>query len=371
MRIAYITINIDPKIINGGVGRKIESQVSLWKSTGHSVKLFVLTSKLISLPDARQFVFNTSPIFILPRGIVREMSRSITLMRLISEVGKYRPDVIYFRFGLFTFPLQNLFKIAPVVLEVNSNDLDEYRSRGIFFYWLNRLTRDFIFSHCAGWVASSHELANLEANRRHRRPVCVVSNGIDLEKYEPLPLPKNQTPSLTMVGSPGMNWHGTDKLLLLAERLPEMNFNIVGYRREDFPGNVPPNVRLHGYLESDGVKRILAETDVVFGTLALHRKSMREASPLKVREALAYGIPVIIAYQDTDLSDLKSDLFLFLPNTEDNAASHAEAIGNFAYKSMGKRVDRELIFPLINQRQKEEKRLEFFSAIIKSAGRQH
>ena len=43
MKIAYITIHIEPKLINGGVGKKINSQVSIWQSMGHSVALFSLT----------------------------------------------------------------------------------------------------------------------------------------------------------------------------------------------------------------------------------------------------------------------------------------------------------------------------------------
>jgi hypothetical protein len=266
---------------------------------------------------------------------------------------------------LYTFPLQFLFKIAPTILEVNSNDLDEYRSRGSFFYLLNRTTRDILFSHCAGWVATSHELANLKENHRHEKPVCVISNGIELDKYELLPPPRHQTPALSLAGSPGMNWHGVDKLFSLAEKYPELTINIIGYRREDFEVSIPSNMHLHGYLERDNLKKILADTDVVFGTLALHRKKMKEASPLKVREALGYGIPVILGYEDTDFMDIESDCFLFLPNSDDNIVENAKLIRDFSFRVMGRRVDRSLISKRIDQRVKEEKRLAFFVDMIK------
>lgn len=369
MKIAYVTIHIEPKLINGGVGKKINSQIAIWKGLGHSVTLFSLTPEAISsIPDVEQFLFKSSLNMPVLKFITREMARSAALARLISQVRGYKPDVIYFRFGLFTLPLQDLFQIAPVVLEVNSNDQAEYRSRGLFFYWLNRLTRDFIFSHCTGWIASSHELANLAANRRHRKPVCVVSNGIELDKYQPIPAPQNHLPVLAMVGSPGMNWHGVDKLFPLAERYPDLNIRVVGYRPEDVEGTIPENVRLSGYLEAEDVRRVLAEVDVVFGTLALYRKKMEEASPLKVREALAYGIPVILAYRDTDLTEIESDLFLFLPNTEENVLDHAQAIHDFAFKVMGRRVERSLIRERIDQYQKEETRLKFFRDVLASAG---
>jgi hypothetical protein len=126
-----------------------------------------------------------------------------------------------------------------------------------------------------------------------------------------------------MVGSPGMSWHGVDKLVWLAEQYPELHIHIVGYSKDDLSQSIPENVSLHGYLQPADVKQVLMKTDVAFGTLALHRKKMMEASPLKVREALAYGIPVVLGYDDTDLRDVKSDLFLFLPNTPDNVSGHA------------------------------------------------
>ncbi|MCC7117868.1 MAG: glycosyltransferase [Anaerolineales bacterium] len=283
---------------------------------------------------------------------------------MILAVKRYQPDIVYFRFGLFTFPLQYLFRLFPTIIEVNTNDLVEYRSRGLFFYWFNRLTRDWMFSKCAGWVSTSYELAELEQNRKHKKPVCVISNGIEFEKYEPLPATGNHAPTLTLVGSPGMDWHGVDKLFFLAQACPELNINIVGYQAKDFKFSIPANIHLHGYLPPDQVKQILAQTDVVFGTLGLHRKSMSEASPLKVREALGYGIPVILAYEDTDLRDVSSEQILRLPNTENNIAENVQTIRDFAFRSIGQRIDRARISSRIDQRLKESRRVEFFAEIV-------
>jgi glycosyltransferase involved in cell wall biosynthesis len=218
-------------------------------------------------------------------------------------------------------------------------------------------------------VAPSHELADLPANQRHGKRVCVVSNGIELDRYEILAPEDHMAPSLTLVGSPGMNWHGVDKLIWLAKQYPELDIHIVGYSKNDLSQSIPENVSLHGYLQPADVKQVLMKTDVAFGTLALHRKNMMEASPLKVREALAYGIPVVLPYQDTDLQNVESDLFLFLPNTPDNVSSHAQLIRDFAFRVKGKRVDRKLIRHLINRYEKEQKRLEFFEQVLKSSTR--
>ncbi|MBK7455292.1 MAG: hypothetical protein IPJ46_16695 [Anaerolineales bacterium] len=52
----------------------------------------------------------------------------------------------------------------------------------------------------------------------------------------------------------------------------------------------------------DKLREITLNTDVACGTLAIHRNNMEEAWYFKVREALALGVPLILAYHDTDLS---------------------------------------------------------------------
>ena len=155
-----------------------------------------------------------------------------------------------------------------------------------------------------------------------------------------------------------------DKLIEFAKLYSDITVNIVGYGPSDVDGGVPANVKLHGFLNSQQVKEVLSGTDVACGTLAFHRNKMHEASALKVREALTFGIPVLIAFRDTDLNDVQVDTILRIPNTEDNVVSHAEEIRDFAYRMMGKRVDLNVVGPYLDQRKKEQKRLEFFEQVL-------
>lgn len=358
MRIAYVTIHIAPKIMQGGVGKKIKTHIKLWREQGHEVTLFSLTPAEIPFPGERQFVFDPQ------EGLLkREISRTSGLKRLIANLGEYKPDIIYFRFGLYSYPLHQIYKIAPVVLDTNSNDVDEYRKRGPFFYWLNRLTRNFTFGPASGIVSPSYELVDILVPR-HDKPVCVVANGVDLTDVEIVPAPKNVHPVLTLVGTPGMSWHGVDKLIKFAKLYPEITVNIVGYGPSDVEGDVSANVKLKGFLNSQQVKDVLSGTDVACGTLAFHRNKMHEASALKVREALTFGIPVLIAFRDTDLNDVQVDTILRIPNTEDNVIQYAEDIRDFAYRMMGRRVDLNVVGPYLDQRKKEKKRLAFFEKVL-------
>lgn len=358
MRIAYVTVHVAPEIMRGGVGKKIQTQISLWQEEGNQVSLFCLTPAEIQISGANQFIFESQ------RGLfIREIARIAALKRMLAAIAGWKPDIIYLRFGLYSFPLHRLFNIAPVVVEANSNDQQEYARRGFFFYWLNRLTRGFTINSAGGIILPTHELKKTIFSRPET-PVRVISNGVDFNHSEPLPPTQNSTPVITLVGTPGMAWHGADKLFKLAEFCPDLTVNIVGYDARDIKLPVPPNLRLCGFLSKEGVRDILKDTDVACGSLAYHRIHMEEACVLKIREALAFRIPVILAYRDTDLDEITSEFILKIPNTENNILENIEKIRSFAYAMTGKRADVRSIVPRLDQRQKERMRLEFLQQIL-------
>jgi glycosyltransferase involved in cell wall biosynthesis len=365
MRIAYVVLHLDSQAMRGGVGTKILTQVRLWGESGHEVQCFLLAREEMTLPHVRVYAFNGNVGH--PFGfLLREILRSRALHKMISDIRKYQPDIIYLRYGLFTVPLQNLFKISPVVVEINTNDVDEYRYRGLFFYLMNLLTRGLILGSASGFISVSGEVIGLPQNVIFRKPMRVIGNGVDLEQYPQLPAPSNTIPVLVMMASPGLNWHGIDKLLDLALQCPDLRITIIGYSPGDLGFPVPANVELLGFMEHSYIRSHLARADVAFGTLALHRKNMQGTSALKVNEALACGLPLILAYEDTNLSGLDCDYILRLPNTENNVKENVRQIRDFAYQMIGKRVDRDLVRHRIDQREKEKERLEFFSAILQS-----
>lgn len=358
MRIAYVTIHIAPELMWGGVGKKIKTQMNLWRVAGHEVRLFSLTPDEIPFPDERQFIFEAKTNL-----LKRELNRASGLKRMLKSITDHRLDIIYLRFGLYSYPLHQIFKIAPVILEINSDDRVEYATRGKFFYWMNRLTRGLTFAPAAGVIAPTQELTRIFPLKKSQF-ATVISNGVDVGAVEILPPPQNDKPVLTLVGSPGMNWHGMDKLIHFAQVNPDLAVNIVGYSAKDVDTPIPANVTMHGYLSYAQIRDVLAKTDVVCGTLALHRKDMQEACPLKVREAVLYCVPLILAYHDTDLSDLNLPTIMQIPNAEDNLITHTEQIRAFAFTMMGKRLDFNAVAPYLDQRKKEEARLAFFEKVI-------
>jgi len=366
MRIAYIATQLENLHIRGGIGGKIAGQMQMWRKQGHEALLFAPSPDEIHAEYTEAFQYGSATNVPVLRSFDRTLSRSRAASRLIEAVRNYQPDLIYLRYGRYIPPLERIFRFALVIIEINTDDINEGRHYGPFLYWSNRFTRSLFLKNAAGLIAVSHEIAELPANKKYGKPIHVISNGIDLEQYGPLPPPKNDTPVITLVAKPNSAWHGVDKLIHLAERCTDLTINIVGYAAEDIRGPIPSNVHPWGFLHREQVKEILGKTDLACGTLALHRKQMQEASPLKVREAAAHGIPLLLGYRDTDLSDLETECLLQIPNVEDNVELYAEQIHSFAYQMRGRRLDRDAVASRIDQRNKEEARLAFFEQIIQN-----
>jgi hypothetical protein len=154
-------------------------------------------------------------------------------------------------------------------------------------------------------------------------------------------------------------------MLKLAELNPNWDFDLVGPDRSNVHDAAPANVNAHGYLSRADYEPLLANADVALGTLALRRNTMTEACPLKLREYLAYGIPTIIAYRDTDFPEPQPFL-LNLPNTEGTIEAHLEAVRAFVTRARGTRIPRSAIGQL-DIREKEGRRLSFLESLSRQA----
>jgi glycosyltransferase involved in cell wall biosynthesis len=361
MRIASISLHW-PRTLNSGVGKKLDRQIKTWTAGGHEARLFMHASQYAPLSD---LVPAEVISYASARKIGAEFNRITAAKRLVEAVRTYNPDVIYLRLGMYVYPVHRLANIAPLIGETNTNDLTQHEGLGKKYALYNRLTRGILLRRLNGLVAVSRELAEVSAFAVFGKPTRVIANSIDLQNFEPLSPPSNSTPRLAFIGNPGYLWHGVDKLVALAGLVPDIQLDVIGY--DSLPGfdALPENLHLHGYLSAGEYKAILGKADAAISSLGLHRIGLEEASPLKSRECLALGLPLVLAYIDTDLQDLNADFLLKIPNKEDNIHTHAQAIRDFAYCMKGRRVDRELIEP-INQDVKERERIQFFEEVISS-----
>lgn len=365
LKIAYVAAGMNLAL---GVGKKVLAQLDAWQQAGHDARLFVQSSRPPAadggLPHARE------DVEVLVAEVAGGRSSLVDLMRrrrmlesLATSVRRWRPDLIYLRFTTYYPAIERLVREIPTVIEVNTDDVREYRETvASYRYLYHRWRRGRLFGPARGLACVTSELARSANFVGFRKPIFVSGNGIDLRRYTPLaPPPAHARPRLAFIGSPGAPWHGIDKILALASRCPDWDFDVIGLDGATSDG-AAPNVAFHGPLERAAYEPVLARADVGIGSLALHRKGMDEASPLKVREYLAFGLPVIIGYRDTDFPD-GAEFVLELPNAPDNVSRGVERIRAFVERSRGRRVPREAVAHL-DVRVKEARRLDFFCRVL-------
>ena len=360
MRIAYVSLHW-PRTRNSGVGKKIQSQVASWNAIGHEARLFMHTS----LHEPQSELIEADYFFYTASGKLKtEISRIAAMKRMSEAIQRFHPDLIYLRYSIYVYPAHCLMDIAPVVEEINTNDLTQHEGLGGIYSLYNRLTRGIFLRRVRGLITVSHELAVSPAFASYRKPTRVIANGCQLDDFPQLPAPSNKIPRLVFIGNPGYLWHGVDKLINLACCFSDIHLDIIGYDKLTGVELLPDNLTLHGYLSMREYQQVLANADIAISSLALHRVQLEEASPLKSRECLAFGLPLVMAYADTDLDDTDCDFLLKIPNKEDNIQTHAQSIRDFAYRMRGRRADRGFLKKHIDSDQKEAMRLSFFEELL-------
>jgi len=345
-----------------GVYKKIFTQINSWRGLGNEVKLFVVTKDkdvYSALIEAKK---NNIEIFKYGRKIKYKYfdDRLLIFSEAANKIISWKPDIVYTRQDLYYPQINNLYDKCRVVIEVNTIDDNEMWIENKLKWLYNVLTRNLLFKKAAGLVFVSGEIASLPSYVKFKKPSIVIGNSIDLSKYKVAPEKKfSNDIRLVFMGNNNCPWHGVDKIKLLANKKQEWKFDLIGEFSNE---SKLSNIYYHGKLLTETYESIVSRADVGMGSMAMHRIGLNEGSPLKTREYLAYGLPVIIGYRDTDFLN-GAEFILELPNKEDNIEKNINLIEEFVMKWEGKRVPRAEISHL-DVRYKEYKRIEFFKLLL-------
>lgn len=358
MKIIYLISHDQNK--NLGITIKVESQVNAWKTLGHQVEIFNI------ILNSRQSIDNYLNAKIFKRNSILKGNNDLWL-----RLEEFDPDIIYLRFEPYKPFLISVMKKYPTILEINADDLKEQlllsqnSLNWKFRYLFNMLTRKKMLKNSLGYVAVTEELRTRRHFSKYKKINITSPNSIMIKKFDIIKTEytKNKIPHLYFMGNFNRAWHGVDKIMKLAELTKnQLFFHIVGGKPDT--NVIPSNVKFYGYLNKNEYITIIKKCNIAIGSLALHRVSLSEACPLKVREYLAYGLPTIIGYTDTAFLNEKPEWILEIPNSEKNVEKYVEDIVKFCYKWKNYVVQKKESIQYIDSNILEKKKLAFFQEII-------
>jgi Glycosyl transferases group 1 len=249
------------------------------------------------------------------------------------------------------YPTWRTLQIAnryPLFTEHHTKELDEIRLQrsGIQSwgkYFLERFIAPLVLKKVAGIIGVTNEIRLYELSRsKDQAPSIVIPNGIHLQSI----------PTQTSDSYPGgqlhmgflcsrfTEWQGLDRLLTgvlnSTAEAGSVHVHLIGktsaVQKEFIRENqLQDQVTLHSTVEGSQLNYILQECHIAIGPLAIHRKGLSEASPLKCREYTARGLPFVTSFADPDFPD---DCPWILKINADDSAVDIPALLAFA-REMG------------------------------------
>lgn len=208
-------------------------------------------------------------------------------------------------------PLQYIFlknSKKPVYLIHHTKELEEmyiYGFKGLILKNIDKIFGTLSIKKSAAIIGVTNEIIEYEKLRIKdtTKKSILYPNGIDMEVIETLIKDKREyeTPEILFVASYFYEWHGLD---LLIDSFKDLKIQIVVH----IVGNVPEELlnklnenkifKYHGSLDQNEIKILAEKCWVGLGSFALHRKNMKEACTLKVREYLSMGLGVYSGHKD-------------------------------------------------------------------------
>ncbi len=231
-----------------------------------------------------------------------------------------------------------------------------------------------VLRHALGGICVSHEIALYESKRCHSYHATVVANGAQLyTPSHPITPPFSKILRVCMIiGSPAV-WHGYDRMFEGLKRLSDEEctiwIDIIGMEKpkdqqESYSGR--HHVQWLGVMNREDIAQHLQQCHLAVGTLALYRKKMKEASPLKVRECLMLGMPMILGYYDTDVSaDERFSPYIFQVSNSDQPINWSKVVS--FYKGLSQnRSHKQEIAQLAGEVLSMQKKAEAYVAFMRT-----
>ncbi len=358
-RIMYL---VEPDLRKpSGVMDKVRQQVAVWRGAA-GVETYIVSVRDLAVEKDSEIDESTCISKAGNSYLEKILSYRSRCEQIAELVDLHAPDIVYTRYLFYTPALRRAYAKRKTIFEANSRDLQELWRRGYYSaYGYHLMTKGMMMTSVDGVVAVTQEILN-EYNRKFNKPSVCIANGCAATEPPPALAESTARPRAAFVGSPGQPWHGAEKISEIAAGIPDWDFDVVG------PAVSPAaNVINHGFVDGDEVKRILGNARIGIGSLSFYENGMFEGCPLKTRQYLSMGLPIVYAYRDPDLEGTE-EFTLRISNTRGNVVESIAEIRHF-FDRVLREPELRMAAHSFSQRfltydRKETARPEFFSRIF-------
>ncbi len=245
---------------------------------------------------------------------------SVLLKALINKdcfiYYRYYPHNLFL--NLIIYSLKNYNNIY---IEVNTKYRHETKITTRWFYLSNILSEKLVYQSAKAVLPVTRDFGNYVLSIYSSSRVIVLGNGYDPVEYdkkdnscfddlkEALKKGKNKK-KLVWVGTP-VFWHGLDKIISIFSQLDDVCLYLVGtvnnfIQARDFQ-NISNQQKIFflGERNLQELQFLYDGCDFGIGSFGLDRLNIFDGAPLKVREYLYFGLPVIIGYHDGQLDGVE------------------------------------------------------------------
>ncbi|MGL4829844.1 MAG: glycosyltransferase [Vibrio sp.] len=362
MKVAYLLeLDVEKHL---GVKNKILSQCESMEKNGCKVEIFVFSP--IKTNSIKFNIINTLNVNSknkLLSQILRYLNRTLSVNKMLIEIDRFKPDVIYYRENVYFPGLNKIFKKYKVVCEVNTTHLGKREKIGnSVLSYFGSLIRYRGYKYINGFVAVSNEI-QYEHITLGYMPSIVICNGIShIDKKQSKPYKNTDNVNIVMVGSPNQSWQGYELFFELSKLLDNVNYSyyLIGPRSEDFQDT--GYVKCLGYLQEQELNKFLEKIDVAMGSLACFKKDINEVSSLKHRLYASKRLPFIASVKDTDFST--EPFMLTLPNNERCIKDHLNKIKEFIEMSTKIDLYSEVDLSIYLEMTKANERVAFLKTVV-------
>jgi hypothetical protein len=302
-RVAHVTL-----VISGGsdalsIARKLDAQAGHAARDGVPIDFFWFGGS--AAPDASSY-----------RHLRVVKMRSDNVFAIRAEQAKRTAALldeyarVLLRYPLFDPALACFLRRRNrIVLEHHTKEVEELRLNGDARWMSEKLFGGRWISGFAGLTAVTQEIVEYEAKRScYRGKIRCFPNTIDTcvyrDRQNVVRTAGDATLRLGMVASKFSPWQGLEKILdaLEADASPrKWELHIAGRMPAALQKRIRragDNVHWHGLLPEGQLAAFYDHVHVGISCYDIESKGLQQATPLKVRDYLASGLPVILGYDD-------------------------------------------------------------------------